>query len=59
MPAASLHDLLDSMHSTLSQLQIAAGRACDVIYLLTQVSSLCPGLLAMGLHSDERPCCIN
>ena len=45
MPATSLHDLLcttvDSMHNTctLSQLQIAAGRACDVIYSLIRVSS--------------------
>ena len=51
MPATSLHDLLcttvDSMHNTLSQLQIAAGRACDVIYLLIRVSSFWPELLAM------------
>ena len=50
MPATSLHDLLDSMHDTLSQLQIAAGRACDVIYSLIRVSSPWPILLAM-LHS--------
>ena len=47
MPTTSLHDLLDSMHNTLSQLQIAAGRACDVIYSPIWVSSPCPGLLAM------------
>ena len=39
MPATSLHDLLDSMHNTLSQLQIAASRACDIIYSLSRVSS--------------------
>ena len=44
MPATSLHDLLcttvDSLHNTctLSQLQIAAGRACDVIYSLIRVT---------------------
>ena len=42
MPATSLHDLLDSMHNTLSHLQIAAGRACDVIYSLIRVSSPWP-----------------
>ena len=45
MPATNLHDLLcttaDSMHNTctLNQLQIAAGRACDVNYSLIRVSS--------------------
>ena len=37
MLATGLHDLLDSMHDTLSQ--IVAGRACDVIYSLIRVSS--------------------
>ena len=37
MPATSLHDLLDSMHNTLSQLQKRAGRACDIIYSLIRV----------------------
>ena len=47
MPATSLHVLLDWMHNTLSQLQIAAGRACGVIYSLNRVSSPWPVMLAM------------
>ena len=61
MPATSLHDLLctteDSMHNTctLNQLQIAVGRACDVIYSLIRVSSSWPELLAMGVvNSTDR-----
>ena len=56
----SLHDLLctsspynrsfNAQHThVLSQLQIAAGRACDVIYSLFRVSSPWPALLAMTL----------
>ena len=56
MPATSLHDLLDSMHDTLSQLQIAAGRACDVIYSLIRVSSPWPILLAMLLTLGSQAC---
>ena len=47
MPTTSLHDLPDSMHNTLSQLQIAASRACDVIYSLIRISSPWPAFLAM------------
>ena len=57
MPATSLHDLLDSMHNTLSQLQIAAGRACDVLYSLIRVSSPWPVLLAMPIPTLLRAPC--
>ena len=32
--------VVDSMHNTLSQLQIAADRACEVIYLLIRLARL-------------------
>ena len=55
MPATSLHDLLDSMHNTLSQLQIAAGRAWDVIYSLRSIQVSSPTCIAGDVKARPVP----